>query len=454
MQSETPHVMAFVCDRESRIKSLAVRAGLSAEFSEGHLLLDAISLVGAGTDLQQLWLEMINGAVSIQGEADVVLNSRGAPLRMLFHAMPLHKGMDEGMFLVTLCSGFQVITAGPDEVARICSFNPAVIRMFGYQESELIGKNVSMLMPEPYKREHDSYMSRYLETRKPSIIGIGRQVVGRKKNGREFPVHLAVSEFTVRGVRFFTGIIRDLSELERVQKQLLQAERLAAIGQMVTGLAHESRNALQRAQACLDMLSLDLQNSPEQLDLARRATTALQDLHRLYEEVRSYAAPIHLEYRTCELSTIWKKEWENLATVRRDRKIQLIEAEGNQTISCEVDIHRMEQVFRNILENAIHACGETGVITIRSSITEWQGEPAGRIAVQDDGAGMTPEIAQQVFEPFFTTKQKGTGLGMAIVNRIMTAHAGFVSAGILTPRGAEIVLIVPLRMPVRNAVRS
>jgi two-component system sensor kinase FixL len=474
MQSETPHVMAYVCDRESRIKSLAVRAGLSAELSEGHLLLDAIRLVGAGTDLQQLWLEMINGAVSIQGEADVLLNCKGPPLRMLFHAMPLHKGMDEGMFLVTLCSGFQVITAGPDEVARsravletavdsivtinstgiICSFNPAVVKMFGYQESELIGRNVSMLMPEPYKREHDSYMSRYLETRIPSIIGIGRQVVGRKKNGREFPAHLAVSEFTVRGVQFFTGVIRDLSELERVQKQLLQAERLAAIGQMVTGLAHESRNALQRAQACLDMLSLDLQNSPEQLDLARRATTALQDLHRLYEEVRSYAAPIHLEYRPCELSTIWKKEWENLATVRRDRKIQLIEVEGNQTISCEVDVHRMEQVFRNILENAIHACGETGVITIRSSITEWQGEPAGRIAVQDDGAGMTPEIAQQVFEPFFTTKQKGTGLGMAIVNRIMTAHAGFVSAGILTPKGAEIVLIVPLRMPIRNAVRS
>jgi C4-dicarboxylate-specific signal transduction histidine kinase len=98
----------------------------------------------------------------------------------------------------------------------------------------------------------------------------------------------------------------------------------------------------------------------------------------------------------------------------------------------------MEQVFRNILENAIHACGETGVITIHSSITEWQGESAGRIAVQDDGVGLTPEIAQQVFEPFFTTKQKGTGLGMAIVNRIMTAHAGFVSAGILTPRAQRL----------------
>ena len=474
MHSENSHLLAFVCDRESRIQSLAVHAGLNANFTEGNSLLEAITLSGSSSDLQQLWLEMINGRFSIQGEADVLLTSNGPPLRMLFHAMPLHKGTDEGMFLVTLCSGVQVISAGPGEVARcravletavdsivtinatgiICSVNPAVVRMFGYPETELIGQNVSMLMPEPYKREHDSYISRYLETRIPSIIGVGRQVVGRKKNGREFPAHLAVSEFTVRDVRFFTGIIRDLSELERVQKLLLQSERLAAIGQMVTGLAHESRNALQRAQACLDMLSLDLQNSPEQLDLARRTTTALQDLHRLYEEVRSYAAPIHLEYRPCELSTIWKKEWENLATVRRDRMIQLIEAEGNQTISCEVDVHRMEQVFRNILENAIHACGETGVITIRSSITEWQGEPAGRIAVQDNGVGMTPEIAQHVFEPFFTTKQKGTGLGMAIVNRIITAHAGFVSAGILTLKGAEIVLIVPLRMPIRNAVRS
>ena len=474
MHSENPHLLAFVCDRESRIKSMAVHAGLNADFTEGNSLLEAITLSGSSSDLQQLWLEMINGRFSIQGEADVLLTSSGPPLRMLFHAMPLHKGTDEGMFLVTLCSGVQVISAGPGEVARsravletavdsivtinstgiICSVNPAVVRMFGYPETELLGRNVSMLMPEPYKREHDSYISRYLETRIPSIIGIGRQVVGRKKNGREFPAHLAVSEFTVRDVRFFTGIIRDLSELERVQKQLLQSERLAAIGQMVTGLAHESRNALQRAQACLDMLSLDLQNSPEQLDLARRATTALQDLHRLYEEVRSYAAPIHLEYRPCELSTIWKKEWENLATVRRDRMIQLIEAEDNHTISCEVDVHRMEQVFRNILENAIHACGETGVITIRSSITEWQGQPAGRIAVQDNGVGMTPEIAQHVFEPFFTTKQKGTGLGMAIVNRIITAHAGFVSAGILTLKGAEIVLIVPLRMPIRNAVRS
>ena len=217
-----------------------------------------------------------------------------------------------------------------------------------------------MLMPEPYRSEHDNYVADYLATRKPSIIGVGRRVTGRRKDGSEFPIHLAVSEFTVRGEQYFTGIIRDLTELERVQKQLLQAERLAAIGQMVTGLAHESRNALQRAQACLDMLSLDLQDKRNSLDLARRATTALQDLHRLYEEVRSYAAPIHLEFRECDLATIWHKEWENLAAARKGKVIELIDADDSQPLNCEVDVHRIEQVMRNILENAIYACGTEG----------------------------------------------------------------------------------------------
>jgi signal transduction histidine kinase len=118
-----------------------------------------------------------------------------------------------------------------------------------------------------------------------------------------------------------------------------------------------------------------------------------------------------------------------------------------------VDVHRLEQVFRNVLENAIHACREKGTITIRCTNTEWQGEPAVRVAVQDDGAGMTDDIATQIFEPFFTTKQKGTGLGMAIVHRIIAAHAGCISAGSLKPRGSEILLILPCHTSIRNAVR-
>ncbi len=468
---EPPQILAFVCDRDSRIESLAVMPGLTTKLQAGSLLLNEVK-PHCSQDISELWQQMLAQQTSIQSEVEVALVT-ATTTRMLFHAMPLHKGIDEGMFLVTLCSGFRAISAGPDEIARsravldtavdaivtidahgiVSSVNPATLKMFGFAEEELVGHNVTVLMPEPFKREHDGYISTYLKTGKASIIGVGRQIVGKKKNGHEFPAHLAVSEFTVRGVRYFTGIIRDLSELERVQRQLLQSERLAAIGQMVTGLAHESRNALQRAQACLDMLSLDLQNIPEQLDLARRATTALQDLHRLYEEVRSYAAHIHLEFRACDLATIWRKEWDNLSSARKEKRLQLIEVSNNDVVHCEVDVHRMEQVFRNILENAIHASPNDGMITIACKATEWQGEPVARISVLDSGKGMTAEIAQQIFEPFFTTKQKGTGLGMAIVHRIMTAHGGSVSATSADGHGAEIILVLPIRTSVRNAVR-
>ncbi|MFM7921563.1 MAG: sensor histidine kinase, partial [Planctomycetaceae bacterium] len=273
--------------------------------------------------------------------------------------------------------------------------------------------------------------------------GIGRQIKALRRNGQEFLVHLAISEFSVGGRHYFTGIVRDLSDLERVQKQLLQSERLAAIGQMVTGLAHESHNALQRAQACLDMLALDLEHQPEQLDLAKRARNALQDLHRLYEEVRSYAAPIHLEFRDCDLSSIWRKEWDNLATARRDRAVSLQEQIAQESQRCEIDIHRMEQVFRNILENSLHACGDRGCITVQTQLAELDGRPALLIRISDNGPGFRPEAVQQVFEPFFTTKQKGTGLGMAIVQRILHAHGGTITAANGQHGGAEISLLLP-----------
>ena len=341
-----------------------------------------------------------------------------------------------------------------DSRGIISSVNPATVRMFGYEQEQLLGHNVSVLMPQPFRDEHDGYLNRYLQTGQASVIGVGRRVTGRRKGGDEFPVHLAVSEFRENGQRFFTGIVRDLTELEQVLRQLLQAERLAAIGQMVTGLAHESRNALQRAQACLDMLSLDVKDNPDQLSLANRAMAALRDLHRLYEEVRSYAAPIHLEYRDCDLSAVWRKEWENLATARVDKSLRLTETVSVQSARCEADVHRMEQVFRNILENAIHASPVGGKVMIECRSATLNGASAVQISVRDKGPGLTPQTAQQIFEPFFTTRQKGTGLGMAIVQRIITAHQGTVSAMTSPTGGAEILINLPVQAAFRNVVRS
>jgi PAS domain S-box-containing protein len=470
---DEPRLLAFICGADSRILSSATMRGSCFALGEGCVLLDALSAI-KNPKLSELWHDLTKNGFSIHAEVDVALMPSRSPASMLLHAMPLHFGLDEGKFLVTLCSGFRPASSGPDEVARsravlntavdsiitidhnclICSLNPATERMFGYATQELLGLNISVLMPEPYRSQHDSYVANFIQTRKPSIIGIGRRVTGRRKDGFEFPVHLAVSEFSVRGQQYFTGIVRDLTELERVQKQLMQSERLAAIGQMVTGLAHESRNALQRAQACLDMLSLDLQDNKEQLDLARRATTALQDLHRLYEEVRGYAAPIHLEFRECDLATIWHKEWENLTAARKGKLIELVDAADSQHLTCEVDVHRIEQVMRNLLENAIYACGGAGTIIVSCKEAQCGSDPGVMITIEDDGCGMTQEVAEQIFEPFFTTKQKGTGLGMAIVHRIMSAHGGSVMARPRQQGGSQIVLLFPRTAAIRNAVRS
>ncbi|MCA9085315.1 MAG: PAS domain S-box protein [Planctomycetaceae bacterium] len=340
-----------------------------------------------------------------------------------------------------------------DSQGTILTVNVAASEMFGYPVDALLNQNISILMPEPYRSEHNGYLQEYIRTGKAAIVGIGRKVTAICSDGTELPVHLAVSAFDVNGQKRFTGIIRDLSELDSVQQQLLQSERLAAIGQMVTGLAHESRNALQRAQAHLDMLSLDLEEMPEQLDLAQRSKHALQDLHRLYEEVKGYAAPIQLEYRPVRLTTIWRKVWAHLESERAEKQINLKETPECDELQVEVDIHRMEQVFRNIMENSIHACSEKGCITISYAPDRLHRVDAVRINIQDDGHGLTTEAAQHLFDPFFTTKQKGTGLGLAIVERIILAHGGMISATALQPHGTIISIVLPSKAISRNGVR-
>jgi PAS domain S-box-containing protein len=457
-----------------------------------------------------------------------------------------------------------------DEKGIVQSVNPAVERLFGYSSDEVVGQNVSMLAPSPFREEHDDYIGNYLSTGEKKIIGIGREIVGQRKDGSKFPVHLAVSEVQLPGRRLFTGIVRDISDLKQAEQELrdseqryrclvetagvvivsltpehrivqwnreaervfgwsrdevlgrnyvemflpdevhddviaeirknldgqptrgyentvvsrdgtrrillwdatrlvnesgepsgivavgqditerkkaqdraLQAERLAAIGQMVTGLAHESRNAIQRAQACQEMLALDLQDQPELLDFSQRTQQALDDLHRLYEEVRGYGTPFKLEPETCDLADLWRKTWSHLEVARRGRNVRLREETGNVDLQCRVDLLHVEQVFRNILENALDACPEPGEVVVKCAETELNGMPALQIALCDNGPGLTIEQAKNIFEPFFSTKKKGTGLGMAIAKQFVEAHGGRIEVGNSDRPGAEIVVKLP-----------
>jgi PAS domain S-box-containing protein len=236
---------------------------------------------------------------------------------------------------------------------------------------------------------------------------------------------------------------QDITELKQAQERTLQAERLAAIGQMMTGLAHESGNALARSQACLEMLMLEVQDRPEAVDLVGRIQKAQDHLQQLYEEVRNYAAPLKLEREVCGVESVWRQAWANLAVRRQGRQAALHEECAGVDLRCSVDPFRLEQVFRNALENALAACKDPVEIVICCQAVTQEGQLALRVAVRDNGPGLTAEQRQRIFEPFFTTKTKGTGLGMAIARRIAEAHGGLISAGAAPGGGAEIVLLLP-----------
>jgi signal transduction histidine kinase len=239
------------------------------------------------------------------------------------------------------------------------------------------------------------------------------------------------------------GAFLDITERKNAQERLLQTERLAAIGQMVTGLAHESGNALARSQVCLEMLALEVPDRPEALDLVKRAQVAQNHLQQLYDEVRGYAAPIKLERERTSLPVIWRQAWSTLELPRQGRDVRLREELGDFNPVCAVDPFRLQQVFRNILENSLAACKDPVDIVISCSEVQLLGRSAIRISVSDNGPGLSPEQQQRIFEPFFTTKTKGTGLGMAIAMRILEAHGGRINAANGTKRGAEIVLTLP-----------
>jgi two-component system, LuxR family, sensor kinase FixL len=249
------------------------------------------------------------------------------------------------------------------------------------------------------------------------------------------------------GVPYAVGSVSaDITPLKEAQRRAIQAERLAAVGQLVAGLAHESRNALQRSQACLEMLARRVADRPETLDLVDGIQQAQDDLHRLYEEVRDYAAPIVLDRRSCGIRDLLQEAWARLTPSRAGRDVRLRER-GDPALACPGDAFRLIQVFRNILDNSIAAAHDPVEIDVEWSATEAAGRPAVGIVVRDNGPGLTPEQRCNLFEPFYTTKSQGTGLGMAITKRIVDAHEGLIEAGPDDDRGATILITLPRGTP-------
>jgi signal transduction histidine kinase len=191
------------------------------------------------------------------------------------------------------------------------------------------------------------------------------------------------------------------------------------------------------------MLAWSLRDRPAELDLINRIQKAQDHLHHLFEDVRSYAAPIRLEKKSCDLSLVWREAWAHLEKARADKQAVLHELVDGVDLHCEADPFRLEQVFRNILDNALAAASTPVIVEVRAASAELGGQSGLQIAVRDNGPGIGPEQRPKVFDPFYTTKAKGTGLGMAIAKRVVEAHGGQIAIGDHDGPGASFLITLP-----------
>ncbi len=223
-------------------------------------------------------------------------------------------------------------------------------------------------------------------------------------------------------------------------EKLQQSERLASIGQMVTGLAHESRNALQRSHACLETLLLDIQDRPDAMRQANQIQGALDHLHMLYEQVRNYAAPVVLDREDMDLEKLISLVWENLKQSWSNFQTQIeFRYRGVAPCIVHIDRYRMDQVLTNLFQNAIEAAGIQGKVRCTASC---MGGNHVEVSIEDNGSGVPAELAPKIFAPFYTTKTRGTGLGLAIAQRIVEAHHGKIHLSQSELGGAKFTFIL------------
>lgn len=326
-----------------------------------------------------------------------------------------------------------------DETGIMQSFSAAAERLSGHTAEEAIGRNVSLLMPFPYREQHDGYLRRYLETGERRIIGIGRVVVGERKDGSTFPMELAVGEMRSGGRRFFTGFIRDLSErqqtesrLQELQSELVHISRLTAMGEMASALAHELNQPLSAIanylKGCRRLLDKRADDQSRMVgDALDKAADQALRAGEIIRRLRDFVSRGETERRV-ERVTQLIDEASAIALVGvKERGIRVryqIEPAAERVLADRVQI---QQVLINLIRNAIEAMdgAERRELVIATSYAD---EDMVAISVSDTGLGIGAEARARLFQPFFTTKRQGMGVGLSISRTIIEAHGGDIRA--------------------------
>ncbi len=398
--------------------AIGAAAGLAMDSATGGV--DTGSWIGSAVFL------LVGGAVAVGGEwfqrarraAEEVnkgLAQREGHLRSILETVP------DAMVVI-------------DEAGLIRDFSHAAERLFGWKAEEVAGQNVSMLMPSPYREEHDGYLERYYRTGERRIIGVGRVVVGERRDGSTFPMELAVGEMRGAEGRFFTGFVRDLTErqqtetrLQELQTELVHVSRLTALGEMASALAHELNqplsaiaNYLKGSKMLLAREAIPHDRVGDAMDRAAgEALRAGQIIRRLRDFVargeteRSVESLPKLIEEASALALVGAKEHGVRVRFDFSREVDLVLADKVQ----------IQQVVLNLIRNAIDAMIECKRRDLTITVAPVENDMA-LVSVADTGPGISPGIAAQLFQPFITTKRTGMGVGLSISRTIVEAHGG------------------------------
>ncbi len=316
--------------------------------------------------------------------------------------------------------------------------NPAVERLFGYRADEVVGRNVSMLMPSPDRERHGGYLARYLAAGEKRIIGVGREVVGLRKDGSTVPVALAVSEMSVDGEHTFTGVVHDLTERKRIEAQLRERAELARLGQMASVVAHEVRNPLAGIRGVLEVIGARLLVDSRDQGVLKDVIVRLDSLNQFVDDLLVFSRPKPPEVNRAALVPMFQRLVDLL---NRDPQFSQIAIEfDGSDVSVEIDQRLMERAFLNLLTNAAQAIKGAGNIRIAIE----RAEDTCRISIADTGPGIPPDAREKIFEPFFTTKHRGTGLGLSITKRAVEQHGGSITILSTPGVGTTVVVNLPL----------
>ena len=325
-----------------------------------------------------------------------------------------------------------------DSHGTIEAFNPGAERLFGYRESDVCDRNVSMLMPSPYREEHDGYLSRYLVTGEARIIGAGREVTGRRADGSLFPLHLSVGEMPLGGERKFTGILHDLSSRVRMEEQLREQAALVRLGEMAAVIAHEVKNPLAGIRGAVQVIGGRLPKESREAAVIGEVLSRIDTLNSLIQDLLLFARPPQPRPAPIDVSPLVLTTADLMGSDPALSRVR-VEVEGSAP-PLAGDAELLKIVFLNLLMNGAHAMGGEGRIDVSiGAAGGWC-----RVSFSDAGPGIPPEIREKIFTPFFTTKSRGTGLGLATAKRLVDAHRGTIRVECPPSGGTTVTVELPL----------